>query len=182
MFEQFKQQAETAHAEVYRFQEKRAAVDFLSAFLQQEGLANTPENTACFTDCSLLNLNDQQRLAALPGVRFNISRESAAAAKFGVSQMDWALADTGTLVQDATDVTLRLVSALPPIHIALVPTSGLVPDLPTLLPRLSPAKSRHLAFITGPSRTADIERVLTIGVHGPKRLITLFIDADGITA
>lgn len=182
MFEQFKQRAETAHAEVHRFPTKTEAVDFLADLLRREAPADGTSPAALIAPCPLLTPADRERLAALPGVSLDVTRERAAAATFGVSQMDWALADTGTLVQDATDIALRLVSTLPAVHVALVTTAALVPDLPTLLPRLSPAKSRHLAFITGPSRTADIERVLTIGVHGPKRLITLFIDADGITA
>jgi L-lactate dehydrogenase complex protein LldG len=62
------------------------------------------------------------------------------------------------------------------VHIALVSTAALLPDLPALLTRVDPRKSAYLAFITGPSRTADIERVLTIGVHGPERLIIVLVD------
>ena len=57
-----------------------------------------------------------------------------------------------------------------------MPAAGLLPDLPSLLKRVNPKKAAYLALITGPSRTADIERVLTIGVHGPERLIILVID------
>jgi L-lactate dehydrogenase complex protein LldG len=95
--------------------------------------------------------------------------------------MQWALADTGTLVQDSTAVEQRLVSSLTTIHIAIVPISGILADMPTLLTRLHPDKSAYIAMITGPSRTADIERVLTIGVHGPERLIIVFVDDMGGT-
>ena len=74
--------------------------------------------------------------------------------------MDWALADTGTLVQDATAVDKRLVSTLPTIHVALIATSGLRPDMPAWLGDARPNSAGYLAMITGPSRTADIERVL----------------------
>ena len=90
--------------------------------------------------------------------------------------MDWALANTGTLVQSADEVDKRLVSTLPLLHIALVSTAALLPDLAAVLARVDPRKSAYLSFITGPSRTADIERVLTIGVHGPERLIVVLVD------
>jgi len=176
MFERFKSKAEEARAEIFRFPDTPAAVEFLTAWLRQEGASATPGSAALFAEAPYLTGPVRECLTRIPGVRFDVSREQAAQAAFGVSQMDWALADTGTLVQDATAVAQRLVSTLPPVHIALVPTAGLLPDLPALLSRVDPRQSGYLAFITGPSRTADIERVLTIGVHGPKRLIALFVD------
>jgi L-lactate dehydrogenase complex protein LldG len=93
--------------------------------------------------------------------------------------MEWALADTGSLAQNSTAIAQRLVSSLPTIHIALVPTSGILPDMPSLLARVNPKECAYLSMITGPSRTADIERVLTIGVHGPERLVIIFVDDLG---
>ena len=58
-----------------------------------------------------------------------------------------------------------------------------LPDLPALMARLHPKDAAYISFITGPSRTADIERVLTIGVHGPGRLIIVVVDEfDRVTA
>jgi L-lactate dehydrogenase complex protein LldG len=112
-------------------------------------------------------------------VKFEVTRELAARAKFGISQMEWALADTGSLAQNSTAIEQRLVSSLSTIHIALVPTGGILPDMPSLLSRVNPKESAYIAMITGASRTADIERVLTIGVHGPERLIIVFVDELG---
>ena len=86
------------------------------------------------------------------------------------------MAATGTLVVDAAPVEQRLVSTLPPIHVALVGSSRLRADLPTVLRQLHPSQTGYISLITGPSRTADIERVLTIGVHGPERLVIVFVD------
>ncbi len=176
MFNRFKTKAEEARAEVHRFPTRAAALDFILAFLQAEGLADTPHAQALWAGGTFLDGLDRQPLAALSGLSFDVTRERAAAAKFGISQMAWALADTGTLAQDATAVAQRLVSSLTSIHLALVPTAGLLPDLPALLTRVNPEASGYIALITGPSRTADIERVLTIGVHGPERLVILFVD------
>ena len=176
MYERFKTKATGAQAEVHRFPTRAAALDFLAGFLNQEQSADAQNATALVAASMGLADAERERLAACPGVHFDVTRERAAQAKIGISQMDWALADTGTLVHDATAAEERLVSTLPSIHIALVPSSGLHPDLPSLLAQVDPRRSRYLAFITGPSRTADIERVLTIGVHGPKRLVALFVD------
>jgi len=176
MYEQFKARAEGVSAEVYRFDTKDRAREFIVGFLQMEGLADRPQAHALWAECLFLGEIERQSLTNVAGLKFEVTRELAADARFGISQMEWALADTGTLVQDSSAIEQRLVSSLPTIHIALVPTSGILPDLPTLLTRLHPARSGYIAMITGPSRTADIERVLTIGVHGPERLVIVFVD------
>lgn len=176
MFETFKAAAEAAKAEVLRFRTAGEAVAFLAGFLAENGVAEAPQSTALCAGGPWLTPEVRARLAALPGVGFDITREAAAAAKFGISGMEWALADTGTLAQDATSAEQRLVSTLVKIHVAWVPASGLLPDLASLLRRIDPRKARYVALVTGPSRTADIERVLTIGVHGPERLLVLVVD------
>ena len=182
MYEQFKARAEGVSAEVYRFETRALALDFIVGFLQREGIADEPQAHAVWAESPFLDGIDRQPLAAVAGLKFQVTQELAADARFGISQMEWALADTGTLVQDSSAVEQRLVSSLVDIHIALVPTSGILPDMPGLLERLRPEQSNYIAMITGPSRTADIERVLTIGVHGPERLIIVFVDDLGGTA
>jgi L-lactate dehydrogenase complex protein LldG len=87
------------------------------------------------------------------------------------------LADTGSLVVTSGSGRPRLASLLPPVHVALVSASQLVPSLGALLshsPRL-PLEAANVVAITGPSRTADIEMTLTRGVHGPKFLHVVFV-------
>lgn len=179
LYEQFKTRAEGVSAEVNRFATKDAALVFLNEFLRKEGLADTPQATALWAECSFLDGVDRENVIGMPGVTFEVTRERAAQARFGISQMAWALADTGSLAQNSTAIEQRLVSSLPTIHIALVPTGGLLPDMPALLAKVNPKECAYLAMITGPSRTADIERVLTIGVHGPERLVIIFVDELG---
>ncbi|MDD5284220.1 MAG: lactate utilization protein [Desulfuromonadaceae bacterium] len=179
MYQQFKAKAEAVSSEVYRFVTNDAALDFVIKFLHSEGLFDEPHSYALWADCQFLNGIDRQLLERVAGLKFEVTRELAAHAKFGISQMEWALADTGSLAQNSTAIEQRLVSSLSTIHIALVPTDGILPDMPALLSKVHPKDCAYLAMITGPSRTADIERVLTIGVHGPERLIIVFVDELG---
>jgi L-lactate dehydrogenase complex protein LldG len=181
MYEQFKARAEGVSAEVHRFETKPVALEFIIQFLQAEGLADAPGSFALWAESPFLDGIDKLPLREVSGLKFEVTRELAADARFGISQMQWALADTGTLAQDSSAIEQRLVSSLATIHIAIAPTSGILPDMPTLLTMVHPNKSAYIAMITGPSRTADIERVLTIGVHGPERLIIIFCDALGGT-
>ncbi|MEK7407872.1 MAG: lactate utilization protein, partial [Acidobacteriota bacterium] len=92
-----------------------------------------------------------------------------ATADFGITSADYALADTGTLVLLSSSQEARMISLLPPVHVALVPRERLLTgldELLTLLPQPSEQTS-SMVLITGPSRTADIEQILVRGVHGP---------------
>ncbi len=175
--ESFTTRAEAVSAQVHSVATKQLALELVVRLLQQEGIEDKPDSHALWAACPMIGAAEKQMLqAAVPGIKFEVTRELAAAAKVGISQMDWAIANTGTLVQIADELDQRLVSALPPLHIAFVSSAALLPDLPALLSRIDPAKSLYVSFITGPSRTADIERVLTIGVHGPARLIIVLVD------
>jgi len=116
-----------------------------------------------------------------PALFFDGLRLHAEDAGMGVSEMAVAVAETGSLAGDCTSMEARLVSTLPPVHVALVPASGLVAT-PAEAIELFYSGGRtpgYLSFVTGPSRTADIERVLTIGVHGPEKLFIIMVDEPG---
>jgi len=113
-------------------------------------------------------------ITALPGVESGIYdrdrlRELSAGAACGITGADYALADTGTLVMLSSPEEARLISLLPPLHIAIVERGRLLTSLDELLAALPhPAEqTSSMVLITGPSRTADIEQILVRGVHGP---------------
>lgn len=177
LIELFTTRAEAVSAQVQRVATKQLALELVIQLLQKEGVADAPGSYAAWAAGPILGEAEKAKVQqAVPGIRYEVTRELAAEAKVGISQMDWAIANTGTLVQNASAIDKRLVSTLPPLHIALVSTKAIVPDLPALLTHVDPRKAAYLAFITGPSRTADIERVLTIGVHGPGRFIAILVD------
>lgn len=176
MYELFKIKAAAVGAEVHRVGGKMEALDLIAFLLKDENLADLPGCRAVWAEGTFLEGVDLGRFRELPGLSFEVTRERAAQAKVGISEMRFAVADTGSLVQDQTAAADRLASSLTDIHVALVPSANIVPDKVSLFSRISPTTSRYIAFITGPSRTADIERVLTIGVHGPQRLVIIFVD------
>jgi len=176
-FEAFKNRAEAVSAEVHRFTGKEEALTFILDFLKEAGVSDAPQCGAVWAAGTFLDESRKDSLSAkVPGLIFEVTKECSAASKVGISQVDWAIAGTGTLVQDATGVEKRLVSTLPPIHIALIGADRILEDMGGVLERLRPDQINYISFITGPSRTADIERVLTIGVHGPERLIVVVVD------
>jgi L-lactate dehydrogenase complex protein LldG len=177
MFATFKARAEAVSAEVHRFAERDCALAFVADLLKKEGVAEGPAAGAVWADGGFLRDEDRRALATgVPGLSFTVTKDGAASARVGVTQTEWAVANTGTLAHAADAVESRLASTLPPIHVAIAPSDRIVPDLSALLQKLGPAQSRYVALVTGPSRTADIERVLTIGVHGPGRLVIVFVD------
>ena len=174
LFDTFKSRAEAVSAEVHRVPTRSGAIEFIADFLRAE------KGSAVWVAGSLLEGVDRASLTEqIPGLTFDVTQDAAEASHVGVSQVECAIADTGTLVTDAAPVERRLASALPVIHVAVVPTDAIQPDMAAALARIHPANSGYISMITGPSRTADIERVLTIGVHGPSRLVIVFVDELG---
>lgn len=106
------------------------------------------------------------------------SREAIAATQVGITAADYALADTGSLVIFTESHESRLLSLLPPCHIAVIESSRIVASLDDVF-RLRPLpgdQSSAMVVITGPSRTADIEMRLVRGVHGPGEIHVIIIE------
>lgn len=100
----------------------------------------------------------------------------------GFTVAQWGIAETGTVVLDSTSEDVRIASMLSETHIAVVPRSAVKPgavDLAGELQEMMKRPGSYVAFISGASRTADIERVLTIGVHGPQEFHILISGENG---
>jgi L-lactate dehydrogenase complex protein LldG len=171
----FQARAEAVSATVHRVPDREAALVLIRRLLAAEGVSSAPGCHAVWAPCPFLEGLSRGPLVEA-GIRFDVTRETAASARAGVTQTDLAVADTGSVVVASSAIEQRLASSLPPLHVALAPSRALVPDLAAVLQRFSPREFSYLTLITGPSRTADIERVLTIGVHGPARLHIVFVD------
>jgi len=105
-------------------------------------------------------------------------------ASVGISGANMAIAETGTLVLVTNEGNADLTTTLPPVHIALFGIDKLVASLDDavavlrMLPRSGTGQiiTSYVNWITGPSRSADIEQSLTIGVHGPRELHCVILD------
>ena len=122
-------------------------------------------------------------ITRLPGVHSGITdreelRRLCATLDVGITSADYALADTGTLVMLSSPHEARMISLLPPAHIAVVSCSRLLTGLDeffSVLPDPALASS-SMVLITGPSRTADIEQILVRGVHGPGQITAVLVE------
>lgn len=100
-------------------------------------------------------------------------------ADIGISGVEFGIAETGSVFQDGYAIATRLVTILPPLHVVFLPSAHIVPGITEAFDIIARSFDRgYLGFITGPSRTADIERVLTIGVHGPGRFAIIAVDEE----
>ena len=131
-----------------------------SEYLKEINLKQELKNT----DLKLITAKNKNRIAE---------------SELGITEVDYAIADTGTLVLLTNKNQPRTVSLLPPVHLAIVRPENLVRNISDLFIILKSKLqegaqiSSCMTFITGPSRTADIELNLTLGVHGPKELYVL---------
>lgn len=109
-------------------------------------------------------------------------RERTFAADFGITGVDWAVAETGSLVVCARPGGRgRSVSLVPPLHAAILTPSQIVPDLFDLFRELGDEHHEqglpsNVTLITGPSKTGDIQLKLTTGVHGPGEVHTIVLE------
>ncbi len=142
--------------------EGKQAVASNSPYLERCGVTRMPQVRAGITDRSRL-------------------RQECATAGVGITSVEYALAETGTLVMFSNPSEARLISLLPPIHIAVFSSARILSNLAELLavvPRPAEQTS-SMVLITGPSRTADIEQILVRGVHGPGEIYAVIVEDKG---
>jgi L-lactate dehydrogenase complex protein LldG len=105
--------------------------------------------------------------------------QSLESCSVGITACDALIAQTGSILLTAHSAGGRALSVLPPHHVVVAQVNQLVPDLPAAFELLQ-AKYRDyypsfITFISGPSRTGDIERILVLGAHGPRILTVILV-------
>ncbi|MFB3818053.1 MAG: lactate utilization protein C [Candidatus Methylomirabilales bacterium] len=139
-----------ALAELVQAEGVRKAALWTTAQLQAWGVGKTLESLG---------------VALVPAQAGN---REVAECELGVTGVDGALPETGTLVLGSSPERPRVVSLLPRVHLAILTPAALQADLHQALAAVRGGP--YAVLVTGPSRTADIELTLTLGVHGPKAL------------
>lgn len=167
MVDQFQVAAEAVGAIVKRFTNLGDAVS------HARGLAR--EEPCC---ASFLPADIREAFGAIPFT----SPDQAYRARLCISYARAGIASTGTLLLDLTEPAERGATGLVPVHAVFLRASAIVSDLNAIKEELAGLLggngTTYNSLTTGPSRTADIERVLTIGVHGPKELHILLLEGE----
>jgi L-lactate dehydrogenase complex protein LldG len=137
-----------------------------------EGWKAVASHDGALTDFALAALR-------LPVVRTDLPYDLAELERCdaGLTECDALVAQTGGVLLTSRGAGGRALSVLPPHHVVLARREQLLPDLAAALAlvkqRYAPGYPSMISFITGPSRTGDIERILVLGAHGPKKLTIL---------
>ncbi len=182
LVDQFCSALTAVHGETYRVPDQNAARRRLAEILRQLKAQNVVVNP----DLALMESPFQPgpssphwRLADQQGDNLRAICDSA---DVGISGVDAALAETGSLIVSSGSRHSRLATLLPPVHIALVPQERIFVDIFAWVASRPANMPANLTLISGPSKTADIEQTMAVGVHGPKRLIAILYSELGSEA
>jgi L-lactate dehydrogenase complex protein LldG len=167
--------SEKLTTEFYRCSTMDAAREILTKLAAENGWKKIGSHSHHDTDALLQD-------CALPIVRTDkgYATDDLESCDAGVTGCEVLVAQTGGIMVSVESSGGRALSVLPPHHIVIARSSQMVPDLTSAFEHVKKRYGKMLpsfiSFITGPSRTGDIERILVLGAHGPKRLTVLLID------
>lgn len=201
LIEKFVEKAELVSAQVTTVKSEDEAVKYVIDLCDKKDACQLLAS-GCESDLSeeaeALCDEKQKKVIAAPGLKKTLYKKLATKSKkagfdcidagmrdklagidIGFTTAEYGIADTGTLMVDCPSEELRLATMVSEFHVCLLPKSKIRANTyaveKMMLTRMTKAPN-YMAFITGPSRTADIERVLSIGVHGPLELHILLLE------
>ncbi len=193
LWERFREKAEATSTSVTEASDTREALQYVLHLCRKkeacQSLASGCDLPLSGAAADLCSLKEPEKVLAAPDLKeeeldilrpmcteHNIAllsgglRARLGGIDVGLTWAESAIAATGTLVQNCPGEDTRLAGMISEVHALLIPASNIVEQSRELAEALQQRMARGIdstAFITGPSRTADIERVLTLGVHGP---------------
>jgi L-lactate dehydrogenase complex protein LldG len=183
LIQRFEEELTLVGGTVRRVVSREEAVGFLSDLCRNEAYRNLVLSREVSIEALKL---DEELRSRVTGV--TLSKVDGAnlidqlrAADVGVTGCEYLVAETGTVVLRSSPEAPRALSLLPRAHIVIAREEQLLPTTAWCLERLhadQSSPSSCITFITGPSRTADIEKVLVKGVHGPRTLNVVVMSAS----
>jgi L-lactate dehydrogenase complex protein LldG len=173
-----------------RFQESLESVGGHCIIVNDQAAAAIElQNIITATNAQRIAVSDSQlvhnvtaRLNTNAQILLNVDAPGLFDCDIGITGAQWGAAETGTLVLETDLERNRIASLVPPVHVALLPSARVRQNLGEVFQTLDAlgrdGLSRTVTFITGPSRTSDIELTLAIGVHGPAVLYVIIIEGE----
>lgn len=170
--ELFRTNAANLKADFLLMENQDALVGQMKALRDTEGWSSIGSHAGDLTDVVCRELNLPVCRTDIPYEVADLERCSAA-----ITQCDALVAQTGSVLVTSRSAGGRALSVLPPHHVVLARRGQLLRDLPEAFALLKQTYASNypsfISVITGPSRTGDIERILVLGAHGPKKLTIL---------
>ena len=171
----FARQSTELRTEFYHCADSAEAFTKLQEISKREGFKRIASHRAELTDAACAVLKLPVLLTDAPYSKIELEKCHA-----GITECDALVAQTGSVVITSRSAGGRALSVLPPHHIVLARRAQLLRDLPEafahLRQRYASDYPSFMSVITGPSRTGDIERILVLGAHGPKKLTVLLVE------
>ena len=173
----FAKQSEALRTEFCECASAAAAAKHIAALAKKSHWKTIALHTGELTDAIAEKLPDTLTLLR---INHGYKKEDLEACDAGLTECESLIAQTGSVCVTGRSSGGRALSVLPPHHIVIAHAEQLLPDLPAAYEALARKCPRQecpgfMSFITGPSRTGDIERILVLGAHGPKKLTVLLI-------
>jgi L-lactate dehydrogenase complex protein LldG len=173
----FRENAAALKADFHSIQSRDEFASTLVRLRDAEGWKKIATHAGALTDAACGALD-------LPVCRTDESYDvnELEACDVGITECDALIAQFGSVLVTSRSAGGRALSVLPPHHVVLARRGQLLPDLTAAFDLLRTRYGGNfpsmISFITGPSRTGDIERILVLGAHGPKRLTILFLAGE----
>lgn len=185
--ERFRRELEAVGGEVYDLAQDKDPESVVTAFLEQfRGGSVAIDGDPAWKRAGF-SMRSLARKAGVEvfGVDGATEPTSLADVELGMTVADLAIAETGTIAQCVRPFRPRSLSLLPPAHLVALPRRRILAGLEDFFATIRTGAAgeggdygAYFTWITGPSRTADIEKVLTVGVHGPGRLVVFLLGEE----
>lgn len=172
----FARQSEVLRTEFVECASVAAATKHLAKLAEENGWKKLALHPGESTEAVVAKLPEELELLRIEA---GYDPDALEACDAGLTECEALVAQTGSVCATARSSGGRALSVLPPHHVVIAHRGQLVPDLAAAYELLAEKYAgnypSYIGFITGPSRTGDIERILVLGAHGPKKLTVLLV-------